>query len=232
MGYRAVEAAEGALRFQPRAVEGFLQQIQDSSLAQGLLREPLEVHGFLGLRLDCSASLSLRGQGTPILEQVCGSGLLSALPYIVLVLAMGFTTYYQQKQMQATQQAQAASASPQMQQTQMMMTKFLPAMLMVFSFSFPSGLVVYWLATNLWTIVQQRIILRAVPLEPTPVAKKAGSDRDGSKTGSTKVAAKSAGAGKASNSSKKRPSNASPGTKKPAAATPGARPSGKKKKKR
>ena len=78
---------------------------------------------------------------------------------------MGFTTFYQQKQMQATQQAQAATASPQMQQTQMMMTRFLPAMLMVFSFTFPSGLVVYWLATNLWTIVQQRIILRAVPLE-------------------------------------------------------------------
>jgi YidC/Oxa1 family membrane protein insertase len=232
MGYRAVEAAQGALQFQPRPVEGFLQQIQDSKLALGLLERPLEVHGFLGLRLDCSASLALRGQGTPILEQVCGTGLVSALPYIVLVLAMGFTTYYQQKQMQATQQAQAASASPQMQQTQMMMTRFLPAMLMVFSFSFPSGLVVYWLATNLWTIVQQRIILRAVPLEPSP-PKKAGSNGDRSKPGSPKVAAKSAGAGKGSNSSKKRPAgNAGPGAKKPAAATPAARPSGKKKRKR
>jgi YidC/Oxa1 family membrane protein insertase len=37
----------------------------------------------------------------------------------------------------------------------------------VFSFSFPSGLVVYWLATNLWTIVQQAIVRKRLgPLRP------------------------------------------------------------------
>jgi YidC/Oxa1 family membrane protein insertase len=226
MGYRAVEVGGGALDFQRQQVEGFLARIQDSALANGLFNDPLGVHGFLGLRLDCSASLALQGDSTPILDQVCGTGLLSALPYIVLVLAMGFTTYYQQKQMQATQQAQAATASPQMQQTQMMMTKFLPAMLMVFSFTFPSGLVVYWLATNLWTIVQQRIILRAVPLElGAPPGKKPASGRvAAAEAGNSKSPSKSQSSGSRSNSKKKPTGSPGGGVKKPAAATPAARP--------
>jgi YidC/Oxa1 family membrane protein insertase len=229
MGYKAVDVGGGALEFQRQQVEGFLARIQDSALANGLFNDPLGVHSFLGLRLDCSASLALQGDSTPILSQVCGTGLLSALPYIVLVLAMGFTTYYQQKQMQATQQAQAATASPQMQQTQMMMTRFLPAMLMVFSFTFPSGLVVYWLATNLWTIVQQRIILRAVPLElGAEAGKKPASGRA---AGNSKSPAKSP-VGNRSNSKKKPTGSPGGGVKKPAAATPGARPASKKKKKR
>jgi YidC/Oxa1 family membrane protein insertase len=232
MGYKAIQAGGGTLEFQRQAVEGFLARIQDSALANGLYNDPLGIHNFLGLRLDCTASLALRGDGTPILDQACGTGLLSALPYIVLVLAMGFTTYYQQKQMQATQQAQAATASPQMQQTQMMMTRFLPAMLMVFSFTFPSGLVVYWLATNLWTIVQQRIILRAVPVElATPPAKKSASTRAAG-TGNSKSPAKSPAPGSRSNAKKKPTGGPGGGVKKPAAATPSPRPSGKKKKKR
>ena len=231
MGYKAIEAGGGTLDFQRQAVEGFLARIQGSALADGLFHDPLGIHNFLGLRLDCSASLALRGDGTPILDQVCGTGLLSSLPYVVLVLAMGFSTYYQQKQMQATQQAQAATASPQMQQTQMMMTRFLPAMLMVFSFTFPSGLVVYWLATNLWTIIQQRIILRAVPVElGTPSAKPASGRA--AAAGNSKSPAKSPAAGSRS-SAKKRPTGGpGGGVKKPAAATPSPRPSGKKKKKR
>lgn len=233
MGYKAVEVGGGALEFVPQQVEGFMARMQESALATGLFEDPLGVHNFLGLRLDCSASLALQGDSTPILPQACGTGLLSALPYIVLVLAMGFTTYYQQKQMQATQQAQAATTSPQMQQTQMLMTRFLPAMLMVFSFTFPSGLVVYWLATNLWTIVQQRIILRAVPLELGAPAKKPAAGRAAAAdAGNSKSPAKSPASGTRGNSKKKPTGRPGGGVKKPAAATPGARPASKKKKKR
>jgi membrane protein insertase Oxa1/YidC/SpoIIIJ len=231
MGYKAIEAGGGSLDFQRQAVEGFLARIQGSALADGLFHDPLGIHNFLGLRLDCSASLALRGDGTPILDQVCGTGLLSSLPYVVLVLAMGFSTYYQQKQMQATQQAQAATASPQMQQTQMMMTRFLPAMLMVFSFTFPSGLVVYWLATNLWTIIQQRIILRAVPVELGTPAAKSASGRTAA-AGNSKSPAKSPAPRSGSNAKKRPTGGPGGGVKKPAAATPSPRPSGKKKKKR
>jgi len=173
MGYKATAAASGALEFVPGNVEGFMSTIQDSALAKALFNHPLPVHNFLGLRLDCSSSLALRGNGTPVLNEACGSGLLTALPYLVLVVLMGLTTYYQQKQMQAKQAAQAQD-SPMAQQMQMF-TKVMPVMLMVFSFSFPSGLVIYWLTTNLWTIVQQRIVLKAVPLEPASKAAPAGN---------------------------------------------------------
>ncbi len=173
MGYKATEVAGGALEFAPGKVEGFMATIQESALANALFNQPLPVHNFLGLRLDCSSSLALRGDGTQILAEACGSGLITALPYLILVALMGLTTYYQQKQMQAKQAVQIQD-NPMAQQMQMF-TKVMPVMLMVFSFSFPSGLVIYWLTTNLWTIGQQRIILRAVPLEAQSKAAPAGN---------------------------------------------------------
>ena len=177
MGYKATEVAGGTLKFIPSQVEGFMARIQDSALADALFNTPLPVHQFLGLRLDCSSALVLRGDGTPILAESCGGGILAALPYLVLVALMGLTTYYQQRQMQAKQAAQGQDGV--MAQQMQMVTKVMPIMLVVFSFNFPSGLVIYWLTTNLWTIVQQRIILRAVPLE-TPA--KEGTGGNGART--------------------------------------------------
>jgi YidC/Oxa1 family membrane protein insertase len=74
---------------------------------------------------------------------------------------MGFTTWYQQKQMQARQDPN----NPQMAQMQMF-AKIMPVMLMFFAFSFPTGVVLYWLTTNVWTIAQQRIMLKAAPILP------------------------------------------------------------------
>ena len=182
MGYKATEVAGGVLDFVPGKVEGFMATIHDSALANALFNNPLPVHNFLGLRLDCSSSLALRGNGTPVLAEACGSGLITSLPYLILVLLMGLTTYYQQKQMQAKQAIQAQD-SPMAQQMQMF-TKIMPVMLMVFSFSFPSGLVIYWLTTNLWTIAQQRIILKAVPLEPKSKGVSAGNGSRAAKPGS------------------------------------------------
>ena len=44
-----------------------------------------------------------------------------------------------------------------------MMGRIMPIMLMVFAFNFPSGVVLYWFTTNLWTIGQQRLMLRVAP---------------------------------------------------------------------
>jgi YidC/Oxa1 family membrane protein insertase len=73
---------------------------------------------------------------------------------------MGFTTWYQQKQMQAKQTPGAKDMQAQQMQ---MMGRIMPVMLMVFAFNFPSGVVLYWLTTNLWTIGQQRLMLRVAP---------------------------------------------------------------------
>lgn len=181
--------------------------VESSALAEGLRNIPVEINNFFGLHLNCSASGTLSGTSGSDLEgaarelaQSCGSGLMTALPYLALVLVMGFTTYYQQKQMQ-----KSTPNSPQAQQMQMF-TKIMPLMLMVFSFNFPAGVVIYWVTTNLWTIVQQRIILAAHP--PVQIGAGPGAAVPKKKTPATAKAA-TPDTSKASPNGGKRPAGSS-----------------------
>jgi YidC/Oxa1 family membrane protein insertase len=203
--------------------------VEGSALADGLrsISSALEINQFLGIRLNCSASGTVTGNSATgdlegldrALAQACGSGVVEALPYLLLVLVMGFTTYYQQKQMQ-----RSTPDSPQAQQMQMF-AKIMPLMLMVFSFNFPAGVVVYWVTTNLWTIVQQRIILKAHPL-PVPAV---GS----SSKKSTPATAKAAKATKPAKATSGNASKTSPnGGKTPATTSSKPHPSSKKKRKK
>jgi len=177
MGFQSPQVPSGVTPapadFQPRDVGGFLDTLQSSALARDLMDHAVRTFDFLGLNLSCSANGILRPPSESTLQQAssasrelmesCGSGLVPALPYLLLVLLMGFTTWYQQKQMQATQDPK----NPQAAQMQML-ARIMPIMLMVFAFTFPTGVVLYWLVTNLWTIGQQRLMLHAAP--PLPAA--------------------------------------------------------------
>jgi len=170
MGYRLTTTGEWV----PREVTGLVRAIQDSTLANRLTEAPLAVNRFLpGLRLDCSASTAIGGAESQSVPLACGDGLVSAIPYLLLVLLMGATTYYQQRQMMAA----STATGPQAQQTQML-GRIMPVMLMFFSFSFPTGVVMYWLTTNVWMIAQQRIMLRAAP-QRTPVVPSDGAATNG-----------------------------------------------------
>jgi YidC/Oxa1 family membrane protein insertase len=152
---------------------GLMRVLQDSSLADALRETGAAVYNFLGIRLDCSASGVLAQDGTGA-AGACPHGIVILIPYILLVLLMGATTWYQQKQMTASRGAADDAQARQMQ----MFAKIMPLMLMVFSYSFPSGVVLYWLTTNLWTIGQQRLVLRAVPPhEPVPKKKPASEKK-------------------------------------------------------
>jgi YidC/Oxa1 family membrane protein insertase len=196
------------------SAHGIYSVAQNSALAKGLQQIPIEVNNFLGLRLDCGAVYALRGQRSPTLPDahypVCGHGLVSALPYLVLVLLMGLSTWYQQKQMQATQ---SASQDPQQKQMQMF-TRFMPFMLMFFAFSFPIGVVFYWLTTNVLTILQQQFILGKVTVKPSP-AGSVSAFRDGDpKSGPANPAA-------GAKLAKKPPPKQAPGKAVPGKAVPG-----------
>ena len=130
-----------------------------TQLAQDLSEKALAVNQFLGIRLDCTAGLAIQGNASEVVPVACGDGVVSALPYLVMVLLMGLTTWYQQKQMQASRGPNQDATAQQMQ----MFAKIMPFMLMIFAFNFPSGVVLYWLTTNVWTIIQQRIMLKAAP---------------------------------------------------------------------
>ena len=153
-------------------VSGIMERIQDSSLAHALhdASSGLATNRFLGLRLDCSPSQVIGGKESGLIEGAnCGGStpLLSAIPYVLLILLMGYTTYYQQKQMQASRGNAPTDATAKQMQT---FAKIMPFFLMAISYTFPLGVLFYWLTTNVWTIAQQRIVLRAVPHD-VPVAK-------------------------------------------------------------
>ena len=68
---------------------------------------------------------------------------LHILPFIAAL-----TTYVQTKMMQKTQQN-----NPQMQMMNSIMLVF-PILILVMAWSFPSALPLYWIFTNIYTIVQ------------------------------------------------------------------------------
>ena len=174
MGYTLGASGAASSATPVEDVSGLLQTIQQSRLAEDLLEHTVRVNEFLGfLRLDCTSSLAIGGDAPPGVTETCGSGFVSALPYLVLVILMGVTTWYQQKQMMGSRGA----GDPQAQQMQMI-AKIMPAMLMFFAFTFPSGVVLYWLTTNVWTIGQQRLMLQAAPAEP-PKKGEARKDESG-----------------------------------------------------
>jgi YidC/Oxa1 family membrane protein insertase len=218
-----------------RVLRNPLAYMGSTLLAADLTGKGLAVQHFLGIRLDCTAQLTLRHAAPPSILNpdlpgtVCGGTIVSALPYLVLVLAMGLSTWYQQKQMQAS------STAPDGQQAQQMQAfaKIMPAMLMFFAFTFPSGLVVYWLTTNVWTIAQQRIMLaKAPPLAAPANGKVKPAAKELKKPAPPAAKKTSANGGRAPGSGPAQPaaSNGSPRPKQTAASKPSS--NAKKKKKR
>lgn len=73
-------------------------------------------------------------------------------PYYVLPLLMGITMFIQQKI------STPPAATPEAAAQQKMMLYFMPAMLTFFAFVWPSGLLLYWVVSNILSIGQQIII--------------------------------------------------------------------------
>ncbi|NLD75347.1 MAG: YidC/Oxa1 family membrane protein insertase [Acidimicrobiales bacterium] len=98
----------------------------------------------LGMNLADSAQKALsHGAGT-------------AAPYIVLVMAVAATSYYQQRQIAGRPGAQ--TGNPQQQ----MLLKIMPVFFAFISLTLPAGVVVYFLVSNLFRIGQQAFITRTM----------------------------------------------------------------------
>lgn len=93
---------------------------------------------------------------------VIQSNVFSGIPYVLLILFVVATSYYQQKQVSARRKTQPGSTPSPMNNQQEMILKFLPLLSGVWSFVFPAGLVLYWATSNVFRIGQQAYITRAV----------------------------------------------------------------------
>jgi YidC/Oxa1 family membrane protein insertase len=57
-------------------------------------------------------------------------------------------------------------SAPTMDQTQRRMMMLLPLFFVILIINFPAGLIVYWITTNTWTMLQQYVIRRTMPAPP------------------------------------------------------------------
>jgi YidC/Oxa1 family membrane protein insertase len=97
------------------------------------------------------------------------SSFAAALPYWILLLVMGATSYFQSAMIMSRNQANA-QANPQMQM-QMRMMRFLPLIFVVFCIRFPAGVILYYAMSNVCRIVQQDAMYRFDPKVKALVAK-------------------------------------------------------------
>lgn len=150
---------------------------------------------FLGMDLSLSASQALK------------IGVLTAIPFLALLLVMLATGLYQNRQLQSRNTS--ANVNPQQQ----MIMKFMPFFLPIFSFGFPAAMALYWCTQNLCRIGTNAYITHSVykkehakgPIETTAKDADTKSSKD-TKAVAAKSSAKSSGSkssGSAKNGSSK-----------------------------
>jgi YidC/Oxa1 family membrane protein insertase len=110
-------------------------------------------------------------------------------PGWLLIILMSGTMFLSQKQMMARNPMQAEGP---MAQQQKIMLYAMPVFLAFISLNFPMGILLYWVTTNAWQVVQQWIILKEVQHEQ---AKETAAEKDGG-TGPSASSGKGATSGK------------------------------------
>ncbi len=90
-----------------------------------------------------------------------------------MIVLMGLTTFFTQRQMMArTGPAEGAAATQQK-----VLLYVLPFTFAIFGFQFPLGVLLYWLTTNVWSMGQQFFIIRRMP-PPAAAGARAGGGAD------------------------------------------------------
>jgi YidC/Oxa1 family membrane protein insertase len=87
---------------------------------------------------------------------------VKAIPYLLLIVFLVGSSFYQQKQITARRSPTADGEENPVLQQQQAILKFLPFLTGVWSFFFPTGLSVYWATSNTFRIGQQAYITRTI----------------------------------------------------------------------
>jgi YidC/Oxa1 family membrane protein insertase len=100
---------------------------------------------FLGMNLQIKPSEAAAG------------GFVELIPYLILILIVVAAGYYQS--MQTMRRRKDDAAQTQQQQSMQNAMRFLPILFGVFSWNFPTGLVLYFATSNLFRVGQQAYTL-------------------------------------------------------------------------
>jgi len=88
----------------------------------------------------------------------------------VMVALMVASQFYTQLQIMSKNISDETKNSPQFRQQRTLMY-FLPFIFLFSGFAFPLGVMFYWLTTNIWTMVQQFIVIRSMPTPGSEAAR-------------------------------------------------------------
>ena len=123
----------------------------------------------------------------------------------IMVVLMGATTFYTQRQMIA----RSGTTDPQQLMVQKLLLYVLPLSFAVSGAFFPIGVLLYWLTTNVWSMGQQAWVIKRMP--PVNLTPPAGGDKNGASAGSKALKGKgSKGEGSKNEVAKVEPEKAAP----------------------
>lgn len=88
----------------------------------------------------------------------------------VMVIIMTASQFITQLQIVSKNISDETKASPMFKQ-QRVLLYILPFVFLFSGFAFPLGVMFYWLTTNIWTMVQQFLIIRSMPMPGTEAAR-------------------------------------------------------------
>jgi YidC/Oxa1 family membrane protein insertase len=123
--------------------KGFVPSYLDHS--SDLYKALRSTHEMVSWGMDLSQSAS----------RALTHGVVTALPFLILVGLVVLTSWFQQKQIQGRNPA-AAQANPQQQ----MIAKIMPFIFVPISFGLPAGVVIYFVVSNAVRIGQQALVTR------------------------------------------------------------------------
>jgi YidC/Oxa1 family membrane protein insertase len=98
--------------------------------------------------------------GADLLAKLDGNATTVKIVATIMIVTMGATTFWTQRQMMARA---GTVTDPQQQQIQKVMLYVLPFSFAIFGFGFPIGVLLYWLTTNLWSMGQQHYVIKRMP---------------------------------------------------------------------
>ena len=117
-----------------------------------------------------------------LLRELDGNATTVKIVAALMIITMGATTFLTQKQMMA--RSAGGPVDKQQAQVQKVMLYVLPFSFAIFGFSFPVGVLLYWLTTNVWSMGQQAYVIKRMPPVVLGVGGVPGPSSGGGKGGS------------------------------------------------